>query len=280
MRWRRGAGLVGLWLTSLLMGCGNKEKAQMMLMINSSAKHPEVMQAMAAHDVAVILAMMQLQPKQAAALKDWAASDGETVRGEVEGQVAKVAAILPKLKEADLALLKQKAGTAAQQDALLTKVLGDQRKVVDSEEPPVDIDDVIQPHAEKLMPVVRTLSERQRLVALGQWQEAAKAIDDYLKLPKDAGKEDVESARDGVVDNVLEARGHGMIKDEAAEKKCRALVDKIPRSKPGTDAEQELAKLVKAIPHENVDDLMEQTAATLATLLCQESAGELLAQVN
>lgn len=278
----RRARLARLWLLSgalALAGCGNRDKAELLMMFESTARHPEVLAAMTKFELAGILAMMDLTPAQAARLKAFAEAEGRTIHQTLEAKFGELAGLSAKVDAVSAELLTQRVKTSAAQEQVKDRVLGEQKAIFEGDDPPLEIAQLVEPEAEKLLPLVKGLTDRQKLIALGDWKDLETAVGDLLTLAKETPKEDVDSQRDSLTGQLLEVRGGGYDDDEF--QKARPIVAKLPIGQADTgQVEARLAELLKAIPDRDPEATNQKVAGTLATLMCQTPAAELVALIK
>lgn len=268
-------------LSNLLCGCGNKEKAELMLTWNVTAQHPALVRAIERADLASIVAMADFRADQAATLREWAATHGQQVRQTIEADFAKLDPEVPGMVAAADELVRSRANTKSDQDALLQRRLGERKDLVTGDQKPVQMDNLVAPHLPLLEPVVAKLTDRQSLVLLGQWDNLISACAAVLTAPQDADPEDVKARRAALASNLLQARGYGMMPDDAETARADQLVAKVPTALPSAGrAEVECRALVAGLPLKDAAEFRDGVARTLAVLLCQQPAAELLALVK
>jgi hypothetical protein len=276
---RRLLTLVLVLAGSLLLGCGNQQKGEMMLGMEAMAKHPAFMRAMSRLDLAGILAGMDLTAAQAAELRAWAADQGSSVRGDIEGAMADLADLAPKVVQTADEMVRTKAVTADQQQAVAKRVMGDQADAIGEDSPPINIAEIVAAEADGLKPLAAKLSDRQQLVLVGAWQQVAEAVKGLLTC---ADQDSVPAMRGSVTGAVINARN--LIDpdaSDAATKKLEPLVNAIPTGQvEATGIDAHVAKLFAAVPAPDQDEQLQNATTTLATLLSEEPAAELLALVQ
>ncbi|MCC7492219.1 MAG: hypothetical protein IT204_07745 [Fimbriimonadaceae bacterium] len=276
----RGAARVVLWVCCgfALAGCGNREKAELALAVNGLYAEPSIPQAMQRAELAQTLAMLGLSREQAAALREWAATDGVAVRREVAGELATLAKIMPDLNAAAEQMLKSGATSIAQQEAVLGKLPESTRELLEGEAQPVEIGELVASRLEALKPLAEKLSDRQRLVLLGHWRTVEESVSKLLLLQA-ADKDEIASVRDEISSQILQARGYDASEDDWA--KSQKVVDKAVAAVPvgqanAAAAEAQTKRLFAAAPVRNAAEQATEALATLGSLLSLEPAAGLL----
>ncbi|NUQ01796.1 MAG: hypothetical protein HUU35_18275 [Armatimonadetes bacterium] len=275
----RAVGLMLCLSTLLLAGCGNKEKAELAISIDAATRHPELVRAIERLELAGLIAALDLNAPAAKELHEWSLAHGQAVRAEIDRQLAAIQAMVPQLRVAGDELLAKRLSAEVDQEALLQNRLGEQKALVD-EQQPVEVDELIAAHSESLAPLAAKLTDRQQLVVLGHWQSVIKGLGELTQLGPDAAEEDIASKREALASTLLEARGHGFLPDEAVAAKARKLVDAVPLSLQPPAFEGQAKRLFAAFPPDDAEQQAKNATETLATLLCQGPAPELLAQVK
>lgn len=264
----------------LLAGCGNKEKAEMAIGLDAATRHPELVRAMERVDLAGVIAMLDLNPATAAQLCEWSGTHGQEVRGQIDRQLGELAAMVPQLRAAGDDLVAKRASTEADQEALLLGRLGERVEVLTQESQPLDVEELVEPHAESLALLAAKLTDRQQLVVLGHWQSALEAAGELAELGAQPAEDDLNAKREALTTAIVQGRGHGLLPDEEVTAEVRKLVDAVPLGLQPAALEGQVKRLYAAVPAVDAEQQAEETTATLATLLCQGPAPELLALVK
>lgn len=272
--------LLLLVATLALGACANQEKAELSLLLNTATRHPEFVQAVTRQDVAKVLAGMDLNAQQAAALKTWADTDGAAIRGEIEAKAAELDALAPQIETAADSLILEKATTEARQEELLDAGLGENRPTTD-ETTPVQIGELVYPHLDTLRPAVAALSDRQQLVAIGSWGQLVTSVSNYVTLSKADVAAMGDEATGDVVAALLEVRGFTDIPDDDLLTELRGIAMRLPtgRQAPG-EVESLVSGLLEQVPANDPEQQVHEATGALGTLLVLEPASELLALVN
>jgi len=258
-------------------GCGNQQKAELMLTVNTMVEQPAVPRSLMRVDLAKLLASLRLSRAQATQCQDWAAADGQAIRDALNQRAAEVSALEPKLQAVADEFVRTKADDKAKQDAVAARVLGDSQAVVTEDDPPFDVTAAVADHAATLAPAVKTLDLRQRQVLLGGWDKLTEAVGALVVL---TAKDEIADARDQVVSALVDAQGYGFMAADEITAKARQAVNKVPTGQTDTKVvEAQVLALFKAVPPADANAQNEEVATTLATFLTLPPAVELLALV-
>lgn len=280
MRYARLALAAGLaaWLLS---GCGNEQKGSAMLMLDTLGRHPAVMEAGQTFELAQMLAAMNLTRAQAQALANWAASDGASIRAELNDGLAKAAGAAAETRAAGLEMVQRHAADWVDRQAILDahKLKADDPLNVNGTlalprpgQEDVEAKDPLKPELlARLEPTVATLRDEQRMAAIGTWGEAVKAVVEYQTAKADAR----DGKRTELVGKALECVGKGDGKDLAA--KLNQPLAKIPTglTKP-RHPEDDLRALLDVLPPAKPADQTKEATRALAAMLSLPPAVSLL----
>lgn len=266
--------LLGLVLCG---GCGNQQKADLMLTVSTMVDQPAVPRSLMRVDVAKLLAALRLNQAQAAQLKQWAETDGKAIRDTLHEKAATVAALEAKLSAVADEFVRTGADDKAKQDAVAARVLGDDQAVVTEDDPPFDVSAAVAERATSLLPMIKRLDLRQRQVVLGGWEKVSEGVAGLMVLAEEDG---FDSARAQLVSDLVEAQGYGFMATDEVTAKAREAVDRVPTGQAAaTGVEAQVLALFKALPPSDAEAQHEEVASTLATFLTLAPAAELLALV-
>lgn len=274
MHVRRPAGwvLVGL----LLAGCGNRERAELMMAMDALSANPAVSPAMTRAHAASVIASLDLSREQATALARWAKEDGAEVRRKLESRTAEIAALAPRLNAAADAMVRDRASTTEQRKSIAEQQLGQESRLFTGTDTGIDLNATIEAAAETLAPLAAELDDRQQCVVLGSWDEIGQRV---AKLMTAAG-DDVAGARADLLSQVAYQRGYGFMVDEQVTRAAKAVVDAVPTGLPeATGVEETTAALLRALPAFDAAEQRKNATLALAALLSLGPSAELLALV-
>lgn len=280
MTWRMVRLAVGALLVTLTTaGCGVKEKAEFAIILDANASHPEFMRAAARTELASLLALMRPTAAQAASWSAWATDHGNAIRAEVDNAFATMAAASGDITAAGDELLANKIDTVAGQKKAMDAKLGDKAGIVSGEDEPVSMEKLVEPHLASVEPLAKALTDRQTLILTGHWKDASDQV--IAIMTSAADDEELEGHRANLTMIILDGRGRGADPDDPSQAKVDELVKAIKTGQASADAaDAEVAKLFGAVTNGPDHATLDVTAPTLATVLSQRAAVELLGLVK
>ncbi len=277
LRWTAAALLLG---ATLLTGCGNKEKAAMFITLDANSRYPAMQQALERVDLAGTIALMALDSTMAKELRSFAETHGKEVRETVEKKFNEGGQEAGKLVGCADGLIQAKAATTHDQAEYVAKALGDRKDMLTSSADTLQLDELVKAHTKALEPVVDQLSDRQQLVVLGHWKSASEAVTQLVKMAKNTDKVVVDAKREEILTSLVQARGYGGSSEEPTRVKAAKVVARIAIGQADTSGvEAAVAGVFEALPAKDAAKQRSEALQTLATMLCQSAAAELLALV-
>ncbi len=280
MSWRPvRLSISSLLLALVVTGCGVKEKAEFAILLDANASHPEFMRAAARSELAGLLALLRLTPAQAASWSAWATEHGNAVRAQVDETFGTMAAASNAIAAAGDSLLQGKVDTVVGQRQALQAKLGDKASVLSGDEEPVSMEKVLAPHLESVQPLAKGLTDRQVLILTGHWKDASEQVAAIVTAKAD--DPELDGHRQNLTMIILDGRGRGAEPDDSSQTKVDKAVNAIKTGQANADtADAEVAKLFGTVTKHADHDPLQVAAPTLATILCQAAAVDLLRMVQ
>lgn len=258
-------------------GCGNQQRAEMMVTLNTMVDQPAVPRSLLRTDLAKTIADLQLTRDQADQLQRWAANGGRAVRRELQARSTELLALEPKLRAVGDELVRTGVTGKAAQDAVAARVLGEQQTLVTTNGPPFDVRTAVANQIVTLAPAAKRLSLRQRQVVLGGWEKLREPVAALLVM---TDQDEITGARQQLVQVLLEAQGYGYSADERAMAQAKQAVDRVPVGQAtASNLDARILALFEAVPASDPAAQTAEVTATLGTFLALEPATELLALV-
>ena len=269
------AALLALSLT----GCGVKEKAEFAMLMDANAQHPEFMRAAARSELAGLLALMRLTPAQASSFSAWAAEHGAAVRGEVDQTFGTMSGAAGQVSAAGDGLLTGKVDTVVGQKQHMDAALGDKAGLVSGDDEPVSMEKLLAPHLDSIQPLAKALTDRQVLILTGHWKDASEQAAAVVAAKADDPELDGHKMNLTMI--ILDGRGRGADPDDTSQASVEKLVNALKTGQAdASGADAEVAKLFAAVKNQAEYDPLAVATPTLATILCQPSAVELLGMIK